>query len=63
MVVTWTTFTKSKSSSVKYHKVGGQVYTVDAVTTHLIDSNYEAYIHRALLTGLEPGQSYGEHIL
>jgi len=63
MVVTWTTFTKSKLSTVKYNKVGGLVHTVDAVTTHLIDKNYEAYIHRALLTGLEPGLSYGKHIL
>jgi hypothetical protein len=58
MVVTWTTFTKAKSSTVNYNKIGGQMHSAETVTTHFLDKDYEAYIHRALLTGLEPGLSY-----
>ncbi len=59
MVVTWTTFTKGKVSTVKYNKIGGQVNTANAETTHFDDNEYKAYVHRAKLTGLEPGISYG----
>jgi hypothetical protein len=58
MVVTWTTFTKPKVSTVKYNKIGGQVHTANAETTYFDDTEYKAYIHRAKLTGLEPGISY-----
>jgi hypothetical protein len=62
MIVTWTTSTKAKLSTVNYNKIGGQVHYAEAVTTHFLDKDYEAYIHRALLTGLEPGLSYGEKV-
>jgi hypothetical protein len=58
MIITWTTVDKSQQL-VNYNKIGGDVHTVTAVSTHFSDSNgYDVYIHRAKLTNLEPGSYY-----
>ena len=59
-MVTFTSFTKSDKSLVRYNKVNGAVRTVDTHRTEFDDKQYKAFIHRALLTGLEPGQEYGK---
>lgn len=59
MMVTFTVFHKSDESLVKYRKVGGTEYTVEAEVTKFEDKKYETHIHRAVLIGLEPSQAYG----
>ena len=58
-VVTFTVFHKSDKSEVKYRKVGGIEYTAEAKVIKFEDKDYETHIHRAVLIGLESGQTYG----
>lgn len=61
MIVTWVTFDPTKGSTVEY----GARYldqTAYGSSTEFIDGGSEKrkmYIHRVIITGLTPGQSYG----
>ena len=63
MVVTYTVFHKTDKSHVKYKRIDGTEYEAEAkVTTFEDEDKYKAYIHRAVLIGLEPDQTYGQSI-
>ncbi|CAG2165832.1 unnamed protein product, partial [Oppiella nova] len=63
MMVTYTTFKKADRSIVRYNRLGGPAFDVNADVTHFKDMKddtmkYEAYIHRVKLTGLQAGVTY-----
>ncbi len=65
MIVTWTTFDKTNTSTVEYG-----INSIDKLSvgysTLFVDGGNESralYIHRVILTGLRPGQKYSERII
>lgn len=63
MVVTWTTFNKTKSK-VEYGFLGGRLFEMSSKgdATLFVDSGVEKrkmFIHRVTLKGLKPGSTYG----
>lgn len=65
MAVTWTTFNKA-DSTVEYGLVGGRRFDMSATGNSSLfvdsgDEKREMYIHRVILTGLKPTQTYMYH--
>lgn len=60
MVVTWVTETKEPDSRVEYSRVDQTTKSVSyANSNHFTDGGrVDQHIHRAIMTGLQPGQSY-----
>lgn len=63
MVVTWTTFNKTKST-VEYGLLGSRMFeqTAEGSATLFVDSGKEKrkmFIHRVTITGLKPAATYG----